>query len=355
MATNKTRMTLIAALCLGSALAITGCESKTKTADTAAVTEVKSTMMEYTKAGQTDADHLWLEEVEGEKALEKVKGWNAASSPKMETETYKAMKKELLEVYNSPEKIPYISYRNGMAHNFWQDDKHVKGIWRTTTLESYTSGSPQWETVLDIDALAETDGKNWVYKGNTCLGPDYNRCMVRLSVGGKDAVERREFDVASQSFVDGGFMLPESKGGTAWIDQDNLLIGVDFGEGTMTDSGYPMIAKLWTRGTDVSDAKELMRGEKTDVGVFSGTFENDDVTAFVSLWLQPNTGQDPNPADFNFDGTTDLADWAILNRELPALGAAVATAIPEPATGSFLLLITCVCFARHGIGRRERR
>lgn len=234
----------------------------------------KDTPMDYTTPGQTDADHLWLEEVEGERALAKVREWNDKSAPLMQNDIYKAMKAELLEVYNSPEKIPYVSYRAGKAHNFWQDDTHVRGLWRTTSLESYLSETPEWDTVLDIDAVATADGKNWVYKGNSCLAPDYNRCMVSLSVGGKDAVERREFDVADKSFVQDGFFLDESKGGTAWLDKDNLLVGVDFGEGTMTDSGYPMISKLWTRGTALAQARELMVGKKEDVGVWPSTFEN---------------------------------------------------------------------------------
>lgn len=279
----KTRHSLTS-LMLGTAIALTACgdkkepaKSPEKTAtQTQATTPIRSSMIEYTTEGQTDADHIWLEEVEGEKPLAQVKDWNAMSAAKMETAVYKEMKENLLEVYNSPEKIPYISYRAGKAHNFWQDDKHVKGIWRMTTLDSYHSDNPEWETVLDIDALAEAEGKNWVYKGNICLGPDYTRCIVRLSNGGKDAVELREFDITTKSFVEGGFALPESKGGVAWLDKDHLLIGVDFGEGTMTDSGYPLVSKLWTRGTPMSEAKELMRGEKADVGVWPGTFENAD-------------------------------------------------------------------------------
>lgn len=317
-----THVKLISSVLLGSALTMSGCSGAEKTDidDKSETTHPEKTEMEYTIQGQTDADHIWLEEVEGENALAKVKEWNAASEPKMQTETYKAMKKELLEVYNSPEKIPYISYRNGMAHNFWQDDTHVKGIWRTTTLSDYTSENPKWDTILDIDAVAKEDGKNWVYKGNSCLAPDYNRCMVRLSVGGKDAVERREFDVASKSFVEGGFVLPESKGGTSWLDKDHLLIGVDFGVGTMTDSGYPLVSKLWTRGTDISEAKELMRGETQDVGVWPGTFENADgddeimivrATTFYDTeyyWI-PRTGDNAfKPVKVPVPTKTNLAD-----------------------------------------------
>ena len=292
-----TKSQITTTLLLGSALALTGCGNKTDhKSDSKTGTKTEATMkthdsdgdhaktkhkgeshaLSYDDAGKTDADHLWLEEVEGEAALEKVRAWNKASEPKMQGDTYKAMKAELLEVYNSPEKIPYISYRNGEAHNFWQDDKHVRGIWRRTTLGSYASDDPKWDTILDIDKLAEAEDKNWVYKGNNCLAPAYEVCMINLSIGGKDAVERREFNAKTGQFVKGGFVLPESKGGTAWLDEDHLLIGVDFGDGTMTESGYPMIVKLWTRGTPLSEAKELMRGEATDVGTFPGTFSNAD-------------------------------------------------------------------------------
>lgn len=59
-----------------------------------------------------------------------------------------------------------------MFYNFWQDDKHVQGIWRKTTLESYKTGSPEWKTVLDLDALEPpTTGtaSTWVWHGSNLL------------------------------------------------------------------------------------------------------------------------------------------------------------------------------------------
>lgn len=230
--------------------------------------------MEYDTAGQTDADHLWLEEVEGEKALATVRRWNERSAKRMQGETYQALKAELLEVFNSPEKIPYASYRDGKVGNFWQDDKHVRGVWRTTTLESYRSKNPEWETLLDIDALAKKEGKNWVYKGGKCLALDHKHCMILLSDGGKDAVVHREFDRHNKCFVKHGFITDESKGNTAWLTQDQLLIGVDFSLAansadtkttSLTNAGYPMINKLWQRGTPLAEARELMRGKKADM------------------------------------------------------------------------------------------
>ena len=262
---------LLSALLLGSALSMT---SMSFAAEHPHDTPAKEKMhkMKKTKMSALE-DAIWLEEVEGKKALAQVEAWNAASAKVMKTDTYKDMKKELLEVYNSPEKIPYVSYKNGEMHNFWQDDTHVRGIWRKTDPESYLSDDPEWETVLDFDKLAKKEDKNWVYKGNNCLAPDYAHCIVNISIGGKDAVERREFNADTGKFVKDGFFLEESKGSVDWLDEDHLVVGVDFGKGTMTDSGYPMVSKLWDRGTPLSEAMELMRGEKTDVGVWSSVME----------------------------------------------------------------------------------
>jgi len=158
----------------------------------------------------------------------------------------------------------------------WQDADHVRGVWRKSTLDSYLSGNTAWETVLDFDKLSKDEGKNWVYKGNNCLSPDYELCIVNLSNGGKDATVRREFNTKTKQFVEGGFVTQESKGSADWLDKDTLLVSVDFGEGTMTDSGYPLVTKLWKRGTSLSEAKEIYRGTKEDVSVGGGGWEMSD-------------------------------------------------------------------------------
>ena len=237
-------------LLLGTAALLVACSQSETTADKVTekavetaktMKETSSKMIEYTVAGQTDEDHLYLEEVLGEKALDEVKTWNSRSLDRLMADPrFKEMESEALEILQSKDKIPYVSYRGGEVHNFWQDETHVRGIWRKSTLESYLSKSPDWETVLDYDKLAKDEDKNWVYKGNNCLAPDYERCLISLSDGGKDAVVRREFNAATKTFVEGGFEAQESKGSADWLDEDTLLISVDFGEGTMTDSGYPM-------------------------------------------------------------------------------------------------------------------
>ena len=222
----------------------------------------------------SDNEHLYLEEVLGERALETVKGWNARTLDALMADPhFEILQSEALEILQSKDKIPYVSYRAGAVHNFWQDGTHVRGIWRLSTLDSYLSEETEWETVLDFDALSETEDKNWVYKGNNCLSPDYDMCIVSLSDGGKDAVIRREFNVKTKSFVQGGFDLAESKGSADWLDKNALLVSVDFGEGTMTSSGYPLIAKLWRRGTDISEAEEIYRGQKDDVSINASGWE----------------------------------------------------------------------------------
>jgi len=230
--------------------------------------------LEFNTPGQTNDDHLYLEEVLGEAALSDVKGWNERTLERLTSDPrFGKMQADALEILNSKDKIPYVSYRGGEVHNFWQDASHVRGVWRKSTLESYLSENTQWETVLDFDKLAKDEGKNWVYKGNNCLGPDYELCIVNLSDGGKDAVVRREFNTRTKSWVEDGFVTEESKGSTDWLDQNTLLVSVDFGEGTMTDSGYPMVSKVWTRGEPISEAVEIFRGKSDDVGAGAGAIE----------------------------------------------------------------------------------
>ena len=272
MHSSKLKLTLI----ISSALALSACTpaNNAKQADTPVTATQESHTMQYTTPGQTDADHLYLEEVLGEKALAEVTSWNNRTLSQLTANPlFSQLESEALAILQSKDKIPYVSYRAGEVQNFWQDAEHVRGIWRKSTLSSYLAESTQWETILDIDALAKAEDKNWVYKGADCLAPEYERCILNLSDGGKDAVVRREFNAKTKSFINDGFVTEESKGGSSWLDLDNMVVGVDFGDGSMTDSGYPMIAKLWKRGTPLTSAVEFGRGEQSDVGYWASTWK----------------------------------------------------------------------------------
>ncbi len=227
------------------------------------------------RAEDTGTDpYLWLEEVEGEKALDWVRARNKESLAVLEGDArFKPFEEQALEIVNAADRIPYGVYRGGHVYNFWQDETHVRGIWRRTSLDSYRSDAPEWETILDVDALADAEEENWVYKGVSCLAPDYTRCLLTLSRGGKDASVIREYDIEKKAFVDGGFVIPEAKSRFSWLDEDRLLVGSDFGEGSLTSSGYPRIIKLWARGTDLAEAKTVFEGEVDDVSVSSFTIK----------------------------------------------------------------------------------
>ncbi len=217
---------------------------------------------------QMDDPYQWLENVTGDEAMAWVKGMNARSKAELEARPeFKAIHERLLSIYNSNERIPEVQKRGPWLYNFWQDATYPRGLWRRTTLAEYRKKDPAWETVLDVGKLGAEENANWVFKGASCLYPEYRRCLVSLSRGGADAVEIREFDTVEKAFVKDGFFLPESKGGATWLDEDTLYIARDFGPGTLTTSGYPRIVAEWKRGTKLAQAKVIFEGKKEDVSV----------------------------------------------------------------------------------------
>lgn len=227
---------------------------------------------------------LWMEEVEGEAALAWVNAQNDRSLAVIKAQAvYDDNYAKAIDLATSTDRIPYGTVRDGLVYNFWQDETNVRGLWRRTRLESYKTDDPIWETVLDFDKLAADEDKNWVFKGSNCFKPagaEKTLCFVALSDGGKDAVINREFDLDAMAFVEGGFETSEAKQGLAWVDHDTVLIGTDWGgdASTLTDSGYPSSVRLWKRGENLGDAKELYAGQKSDVGVWPWSSELDDGT-----------------------------------------------------------------------------
>jgi prolyl oligopeptidase len=217
--------------------------------------------------GPEQDPYIFLEEARSPEALEWVAQENERTLAAFEADPrFAQLKAEALAIFDSEDRIPFVSFRPDGLYNFWQDKANPKGVLRRTTLESYRTAKPTWETILDIDALAKEEGKEWVYQGSTCLPPALNRCMIALSDGGEDATILREFDTTTKQFVEGGFVLDKkSQGGVQWIDENTLLVGRDFGPGTLTDSEYPFTSRVWSRGTSIDDAPEIFRGEPSDV------------------------------------------------------------------------------------------
>lgn len=210
--------------------------------------------------------HQWLEEVTGDKALAWVREQNAAAEAELAaTPEFRRLEAELLAIYDSDERIPAVGKMGDYYYNFWRDQDHERGIWRRTTLEEYRKDDPQWELLLDLDALNAEEGENWVWHGANCLRPEYDRCLIALSRGGADANVTREFDLAGKQWVEDGFFRPEAKGGLQWIDRDTVFVYTDFGDGSLTESGYPRIVKEWKRGTPMESAEVVYEGRADDM------------------------------------------------------------------------------------------
>ncbi|MGQ0815608.1 MAG: prolyl oligopeptidase family serine peptidase [Gemmatimonadota bacterium] len=294
-------------------------------------------------AQDPDDPFVWLEEVEGQRALAWVEAHNKNTLAELTASpVYKPIYDRILSIINSRNRIAYPSVMGEQLYNFWQDSVNPRGLWRRTTWQSYLSANPKWETVLDIDLLAAAENAKWAYKGSSCLAPAYRLCLVRLSRGGADAVEVREFDTVTKKFVDNGFYLPDAKQSTTWVDANTLLVATNFGEGSMTTSGYARVAKLWRRGTPLTAAQTLFEGAPADVSVGVSSFLDADTLIkmvqhspafFKSARYLFNDGkltQLEIPLDAGWDLIRDQlivslrTDWQVGGRTLPG-GTLVAT------------------------------
>ena len=214
----------------------------------------------------------WLEQVDSVRSMDWVRAENAKTLPVLTGDArFAPLQADALAILSAKDRIPMPTFVGESVFNFWQDATHVRGIWRRTTLDSYNSATPQWETVLDLDALSTAEHANWIWKGADCRPTTHDRCLVELSNGGKDAVEIREFDLKTKTFVSGGFRLPEAKQTVAWLDADTIILTRNWGSGTTTESGYGMVVKTLDRddlrkaGTPLGYAREVFRGEPKDV------------------------------------------------------------------------------------------
>lgn len=262
------RNPLIAALALGVFAGLGYAQDAQTVEDTAVTIE-------------TDPN-IWLEEVEGARALDWVRQQNERSLGVLTGDKrYNDLEAAAIEIVNAKDRIPYGGIRDGMVYNFWQDAENVRGLWRRTSLESYAGDTPAWETVIDFDALSKAEDANWVFKGSNCFRSEEAKqtlCMISLSNGGKDAVIQREFNLETKTWIEEGFQTPEAKQGVTWLDKDTLLVGTDWGGdgSTLTESGYPSIVKRWKRGTPLERAQTVFTGDKTDVASSGFRIELDD-------------------------------------------------------------------------------
>lgn len=216
--------------------------------------------------------YRWLEDIEGKKPLDWVRKQNEATDKLIRSRPgFEADRQRARAILDDDRQIAMPGEVMGdHITNFWRDAANPRGLWRQSPLDAYLAGKPVWTVLIDVDALGKAEKQSWVWHGADCLAPAYTRCLVSLSPGGTDADIVREWDRTTGKFVEDGFSLPLAKSSVTWEDADNLLVATDFGEGSMTTSGYPRIVKRWKRGTPLAAAQTVVEGETADVGMTVG-------------------------------------------------------------------------------------
>ncbi|WP_192257493.1 prolyl oligopeptidase family serine peptidase [Mesorhizobium caraganae] len=230
----------------------------------------QSTTKRQTETAAED-NFLWLEDRTSKQSLDWVHRQNEVTVGELQGDpSYQAAFETALDLMTAEDNIAVGAALNGHVYNFWQDKTNVLGLWRRTTVASYKTEKPDWETIIDFDVLSAKEGVKWVFSGASRLYPDFNLCLVAMSPDGGDASEMREFDIEAKSFVEGGFRAPASKSGFSWLDKDTVLVSAAFEEEDKTQSGYPRVVKLWKRGTRLEDATPIFEAEKQDLAAGVG-------------------------------------------------------------------------------------
>ena len=79
-------------------------------------------------SGSAPADeYLWLEEVEGQRALEWVRARNAENTTELaSSEAFGALERRFRDILDSDARIPFIDKQGPHYYNFWRDRQHVQ-------------------------------------------------------------------------------------------------------------------------------------------------------------------------------------------------------------------------------------
>ncbi|WP_250460918.1 prolyl oligopeptidase family serine peptidase [Microbulbifer litoralis] len=228
------------------------------------------TLLSAQSALAAEDPYLWLENVEGEKAIEWVKKQNAQTQAHLaESKLYQSLYSDALAALNAEDRLPELTRKGDWLYENHHSEDHPRGLYRRIEVDDFNRGSDDWETVLDVDALSVEEGKKWVFKGMTCQDDAQTRCLLALSEGGGDAVELREFNAKRRRTVIGGFYSPIAKQSAVWVDADTVLLASAKGDKAATDSGYARTTRLWHRSQPLEDAK-IVKQVATD-----------------SVWLRP--------------------------------------------------------------------
>ncbi|WLQ04763.1 prolyl oligopeptidase family serine peptidase [Arthrobacter oryzae] len=315
------------------------------------------------KAPEPTDENIWLEEIYGEEPLAWVREQNARTEDLLEDADYARLEGRILEVLDSTDKIAMVGKHGDWYYNFWRDGQNPKGLWRRTSWESYKSGQPEWDVLLDVDALATVEGEEWVFHGANFLRPapgePHRLALLALSPDGGDANRYREFDVETRTFVDpaaGGFDLPTAKGNASWLDRDTLLVSSTAEGMPKTSSSYASTAVKLARGGSLLTAERVFEIPEDHMMAlvahdstpgFERTFAMDWISFFnksTSVLRDGSWVAIDAPTDVNLSVHREWllfrpqGDWAVNGRTYPA-GSLLAANFEDYLAGSRDLVV----------------
>jgi prolyl oligopeptidase len=222
-------------------------------------------------------------------------------------------------------------------YQLWPDAGHPRGIWRRASLRSFLSHDPDWQVLLDVDALSATEREDWTFQ-QPMFSPNGRRALLQLSRGGSISATWREFDMERRAFVSDGFQLATSREGQlVWRSDDSVLATMDFGPGTVTSAGAPLVVKEWMRGRPLAQGTEIYRGQQDGLGVSLNPSDGADVA------VMPRNSASGSRRIVHIgetNGANDLTWWRLNeDNHLERLAAPLTRSVPTLYAGYYFITL----------------
>jgi prolyl oligopeptidase len=213
---------------------------------------------------KSESDRFTCLEQDSKATADWVRAQNERTRQLLNDDQIEADRQILLDIFNSEDRLPSIMQYGEYVYNCWTNEENPRGLWRRSTLLSFQSDCPIWESLIDLDALCADERESWVWRNALHLR-DHSTVLVGMSRDGADTAVIREFDLISKCFIKDGFHVEEGNTAIDWIDPDTVLVATTGASGC-TSSGYPRIVKRWTRGTPLSMAPQVFEVGLDDFG-----------------------------------------------------------------------------------------
>lgn len=225
--------------------------------------------------------YLYLENAHSTEAVQWCdKQTNKTVSHLKSVPEYVDMHAEACDILGCEETAKFAEIRDdNFAYYFETNAKHPLGVLKRMPVDDYLNGLQDWEEILDVDALAIKEGKNWSYNGSL-LSPNYKRLLIALSPDGGDAKTIREFDIETKSFVENGFHVDVGKVIYCYVDDDTIAVSSTC-DGDVTNGSYARNVCFVKRGERYQDCDSVFECDVKDLLVAPMAFRHKNYRHFI--------------------------------------------------------------------------